>query len=261
MSKKLVALALACVLAFTLAVPALADNETVVTGTYEEVPVAVTVPADTTATINPYALPVIIGQNASGGNVKVSGQQIVSLPMQLSNEGDVAMNVSVTVSATPKGGLKLVSAAPAATDTGKSAYVYLQILADATASDLAGLKGPEASASEIEQAVLAILSDSDTYGSYWDATQKIVFTAKEVEWKNVAVLAAATVTEATPGDATSETSTYNAGSIAVLRVAGNIVVSPKTAWNDTTIPATDTAAAIPPDGFEARIVFSFAPAL
>lgn len=268
--KKLVSLALAVVMLAALAVPAFAasaGNTTVVTGAYQEVPVSVSVPGNTTATINPYALPVKIGTSASGGDIKVSGQQIVSLPMMLANEGDVDLNVSVTVSATQLGGLKLATAELAKDDQGKvtvtdkSAFVYLQIVADdATDGDLKDLKGvKDTDAANILAALLAAYTNDDVWA---DAGTDIVFTTKEVKHENVIVIKAAKtpIVEASGGNITTQPE-YDVGSIAVLRIAGEVVTEPKTKWSEgaRTGGGADGSLPIPADGFEAKIVFSFSP--
>lgn len=263
MSKKLVSLALALVMIVALAVPAMAS--TVVTGKYEEVNIAVVVPGNTTAVINPYALPVKVynPEDASSSQL-VSGQQIVSQPMLLRNQGEIDLNVSVTLSAKEKGAFKLneATATDITTSTDKTGRVYLQIMSnktDATGGNLATVVGPDASSSDIYDAALTIYATEAKWANA--KAQQIQFTSKEVEHKNVAKLLGAQASESvTPGEIGSVSNPkYQDGSIALLRLSGVVVVSPKKPWT-VGREASGDLAAIAADGFEAKIVYTFAPA-
>lgn len=256
--KKLVSLALACVLAFTLAVPALAtssNRQTVVTALYKDVTINVTVPATQDATINPYALPLVVRErDATYGEVKVIGEQIVSLPMALRNNGDVSLNVHVKLSAAVHGNLKLSSTAP--TDKTNTAYAYFQIKSDnATSGPLEDLKGLAVDdADEIDYQIAAALADEDV----WTGVDKHALTARGADVKDAAILYAVAHEadpDATPGSAEAQIE-YANGSIAVMRIAGNVVAEPDTPW---TPGNKQSDGSVTGDGFTATLVFTFTP--
>lgn len=94
--KRVASLAMACVLALSLAVPAFAD--TVITGQYEEPDIQVTASPSADAVINPYGLPYELGEE------EISGQQIVTKSaLSLQNKSKFAVDVAAELTLKPTG--------------------------------------------------------------------------------------------------------------------------------------------------------------
>jgi hypothetical protein len=228
-----------------LAAPSFADDTTTNTtltmdAAYEAVTIAVTVPKTGAAVINPYGLPISFTLSDSSTQ-KITGQQITTTPVSIKNDGDVSLDVGATVTTalTEKSGMTLISTAPVTTgknaSTGKDAYVYLQL---ATVDDAKG--DATSKANDISDAVIkASVADS----TWADATKLVLSTDDAVTSSKLVTLVAATVT----GTGSSQTVTYNKGSVAAVRLAGNVVTAPEDdAWATT-------------DGFTATIAFTFTP--
>jgi hypothetical protein len=248
-SKKVASLGLALSMAATMAVPAFAaetttttsSNTTVVNGAYKEIAIAVKVPTTGTAQINPYGLPVEFTKSASSTkSAKATGQQIVTQPLYITNEGDVALDINASVSTTVNGMEIVTDKSAIAKSTDKQAYIELQMvqsanksLADDTAKD-------------------KIIDEFATDATWTaDGVSKLVLPAGgddavESE-KALATLAASKVTTTTENGKSTSTVTYNAGSIVLFRLAGDVVTKPDTAWATT-------------DTFTSTIAFSFTPA-
>jgi hypothetical protein len=231
LNKRIMSLSLAALTAASLAAPAFAaDNTTVVSGAYKEIAIAVTVPAEGTAQINPYGLPVELTKSSSSTKAaKVTGQQIVTQPLYISNQGDVALDVSASVTTTATG-FDIVSDAISETETDKKANVSLQMvqsanksLADDTAKDK--------------------IIDECAADATWkaDGVQSLQLPAggDDAVTGKLATLAASKV-------GTDGTVTYNVGSIVLYRLAGTVTTAPETAWATT-------------DTFTANIAFTFTP--
>lgn len=250
MKNRVLSGAMAGVLAMSLAVPAFAadDHTTVVTGKYQDTPIAVTVPETGKAFINPYGLNIEVPEDAEDSSntnkTTISGQQIVSAPMAIMNQSAMDLNVNVTVT----GKVAALSDATAipmklatvttkgvgaegdddyvAPATAKSAFVYLQAK---TATDTSG-------------AAAALATEFAGWAaSDYDADKDIIVGTKAATKEGIAVLRAATPA------AGGSSATYNAGSIALFRLTGDCVATPKTAWTEE-------------DSFEATLAFSFRPA-
>lgn len=267
--KRIASLLLAGVMTASLAVPALATttgteaeattpkNTVVVNGGYEEIPIAVSVPTEPgKAIINPYGLPYEGGKlktayngGAADDKVEIVGEQITTVPLAIKNEGNVDLDVGASVTTTVEGNLKLQAfsvhatsaenaTAPVTPLTSNSAYVYLEA-AVSTAAGKADEKGDE-----IADAIL--LDSADEGGTLWGKGEKVVLasgkTVASVAGKPLVTLKKV-VTDA-ENDAGLE---YAAGSIAVFRLAGDCVATPKTPWAVT-------------DKFTATIAFTFTPA-
>jgi membrane-associated protease RseP (regulator of RpoE activity) len=234
LNKKIMSLALAALTTASLAIPALAEdnttNTTTVTGAYEEIAIAVTVPTTGTVSINPYGLPVELKKSESSTKTaKVTGQQIVTQPMYISNEGDVALTVGATVTTTAKN-FDLVDAKPADTVTDKQAYINLEMVQSANKSlsdDTAKDK----------------IIDEYATDSTWTSATQLTLSSDDVTKEDMATLAASKVS----GSGSDKTVTYNVGSIVLFRLAGNVVTKPDTAWTTS-------------DSLTAKIAFTFTPA-
>jgi hypothetical protein len=236
-------LSLAALTAASMAIPAFADDEpqtttpantTVVTAAYEEVSIAVTVPTTGTAQINPYGLPVEFKKSASSTKAaKVTGQQIVTQPLYITNEGDVALDIAASVTTEAKGDASISGKALTGKETTKSVYAYLQMVqsANKTLDDTGKDK----------------IIDECASDSTWTAegvTKLDLDGSKAASKEKMATLAASKVTT-TDGKSTV---TYNAGSIVLYRLAGDVVTKPSDDWATT-------------DGFTATIAFTFTPAV
>lgn len=255
-TKRLATLALAGAMTLSLASPAFASNTTEVKGSYKAVTIDVAVMPKAVAFINPYGLDIDVPEDgvtetASAATTKISGQQIVSAPMALKNKTGMDLTVNATVTttipaaATGEVAMKLAAnttkgvgsnpedegyVAPA---TAKSAFVYLEAKQEPT------LTGAESAVS-----ANAIATKFAAWGaSTFDADKNPVLNAtRAVTQNNLVILRAADMS----GN-NGAFSAYKAGSVALVRLAGDCVVTPKDEWKTT-------------DTFTASIAYTFAPA-
>lgn len=243
LKKRVLSCAMAGVLAVSMAVPAFAtaspapNKSTNITGAYVDIVIDVNVPTTGTAQVNPYGLPVKLDDD---GTNKITGEQIVTKPLLLVNNSDSNLNVSASVTATATGDLRFATAAPTASDTYKSAFVYLQMKPTALDnSDKAqgtdtGIQG--VGTNEVNAVFAGWKQD-------YAAAKDLVLNGTSAATKDkMATLAASTIS--TTGGTT--TVSWNAGSIAAFRLAGKVNANPKDAW-------------VVRDGFTAAIAFTFKP--
>jgi hypothetical protein len=246
LNKRIMSLSLAALTVASLAAPAFAaeetqttqpKNTTVVSGAYKEVAIAVTVPTTGEAQINPYGLPVELTKSASSTKAaKVTGEQIVTQPMYISNEGDVALDIAASVTTTVKNIELVTDKTGLAKSTDKQAYVELQMVQSANKS----LTDDTAKDKIIDEYATAATWTADTVGTLaLPAGGDDAATADKL-----ATLAASKVT----GTGSDAVVTYNAGSIVLYRLAGEVVTKP-----DDSTPWADG------DGFTATIAFTFTP--
>lgn len=254
LKKRIFSGAMAGVLALSLAVPAFAGaadaNTTVVDGTLQVADIAVTVPETGKAFINPYGLDIEVPENAADdtntNKTTISGQQIVSAPMAITNESKMDLTIGASVTGVVKTGSTMTFAtattkgtpdlpendinyvAPA---TSKTAFVYLQAKAS-TAADT-DLIGAEANVTAAKIATAYAAWEAEDYDSATD----VIVSTRAATTEDLVTLRAATVDNA-------GAVTYNAGSIGLFRLTGDCPASPRTAWTDT-------------DGFTATIAFTF----
>lgn len=227
--KKLLSLALSGVLAASLVAPAFAGS-TSITGAYEDIEIAVLVPTTGTAQINPYGLPVKL----TTANKSITGEQIVTKPLAIANKSEVDLAVSASVVATANGDLKFVEAAPAADDTSKSAFVYLQFKKESTLiSTNLETDGNSFKATIIDEA-------ASKWKQAYNAQKDLVLNGREAgsSKDNMVFLKKATIN--------NNTATIVAGGGAMFRLAGSVVSNPREAWTES-------------DGFTATIAFTFKP--
>ena len=242
-------------LALSLAAPAFAaSNTTEVTGSYKAVTIAVDVMPKAVAFINPYGLDIEVPEDgitetAGSATAKISGQQIVSAPMALKNKTGMDLSVNATVTttipaaATGEVAMKLaanttkgVGSNPEeegyiAPSTAKSAFVYLEAKQEPT------LTGADATVT-----TNAIATKFAAWApSTFDAAKHPVLNATRAATQNDLVTLRAA--DMTGGNFTA----YKAGSIALVRLAGDCVTAPKDEWKET-------------DKFTASIAYTFAPA-
>ena len=241
LKKRVLSCVMAGVLAVSMAVPAFAtaspspapNTSTNITGAYVDIVIDVNVPTTGEAQINPYGLPVKLDDD---GTNKITGEQIVTKPLLLVNNSDSNLNVSASVTATATGDLRFATAAPTASDTYKSAFVYLQmkptdldINNKASGSDT-GIQGVT---TDDVNAVFA------GWKQDYAAAKDLVLNGTSAATKDKMVtLAAATIN--------GSTVTWNEGSIAAFRLAGKVNDNPRDAW-------------VTRDGFTAAIAFTFKP--
>lgn len=270
-AKKLAALGLSAALSLSLASPAFASSNktTKITGTYQEIPIAVTVPTTGTATINPYGLPVkVMGTAATNPKelASISGQKITTMPMAIYSKTEVGLLVGATVTGEIKGeNLKLAAAPIPDGTTTNTALVYL-----------------ETKASTQGEAKLAKADSETKFGPFegWDSASSAVDTAVVNEVKNWAattydanarnqiLVGTTTKTKDAIGylTAAKDTGSYDAsgvfdadssgtkdgaldlqkGGAMWFRLAGDVVANPKTAWTRA-------------DGVTVTVAFTFTP--
>lgn len=240
LKKRILSSALAGVLAVSMAIPAFAeDPSTVLTATYAQPVISVTVPATGAVVINPYGMPVVLNPDAaSTDQASIVGAQIVTKPLAIVNNGATDLKVSATVTAETTGDLRLATSKPSSSDTTKSAYVYLQMTNSAldegkkatssgAATAIAGMDNTEVSKAVAAWEQRAYASSTDLLLSGTAAATK----------ENMLTLKAK---DAATG--------LQVGSVGLFRLAGQVVASPRDAWATT-------------DGFTATVAFSFKPDL
>lgn len=251
MKKRILSCVLATAAVASMSVTAFAaGTTTVVTGSYDEPVMDVVVPADTTAVINPYGLGTSVKQADNTTKVELLGQ-IVSLPMAIKNKSTLDLSVGAKVTTTVETGeggtaMKLekattkgVEADPddpdsiaVAPKTSKSAFIEMQVVAAPN-----NVKG--ADDTDLQDAINLATAATAT----WEKAKSVVLsTASEAEGADLAVMKKATM------KADGTFNEYDAGSIALVRLTGDCVASPKVGtWTED-------------DKFKATIVFSFSPA-
>jgi hypothetical protein len=271
-SKKIASLVLALAMTTTLAVPAFADGDTdagekkeetsstakeyatQVDATYQDITIDVTVPTTGTAVINPYGLPYALKDSKSAEIGKVSGQQIVTQPLYISNNStDVAFDVNATVTTTTSKDLTLATKTTSGTkSTSKEAFVYLEM----EPSTFAGKTQVDADTIAKE----CLDADEELWQTYSaSANNFLVLTTAEGGASSKAAMATlAAMTTQNQKDTDGKTDkkdsegniltedVYSDGSVAVFRLAGDCVTAPSTAWSTS-------------DTFSAKIVFTFTP--
>lgn len=245
--KRFGATVMAGVMAVSMAVPAFASGQTVIVGTYEDIPIAVTVPEEGTAQINPYGLPVNVTK-ADSTKVQITDQQITSMPLSIKNQGTVPLDVDASLKVVPKGNMEIATAK----DTGKKVKVDLEV---ASLND-AALKVKTDNDTLNDMLIDKFVADSTWTGAKTlgapaatASTAATVSAAKSNDGTNTSPLA-------TLGAATVDNDgaiTYGAKSIAMFRLKGDMAAAPLSAGGSDD---PWTAA----DGFTATIVFSFKPA-
>lgn len=236
--KRLLSAALAGAMSLTLAATALAaDNETVITATYEEQEIAVTVPATVAAFINPYGVDVNYDQSDDAR--VLSGFQILSAPNCIYNLSGMDLSVSATVTgeivtrAGETDTTKAMKFATASTDggiaTAKSAYVTFQMKVDE------GIKGE---ATDINGDLYNPLAEA--WAADADADGEVVVKAGEVAGTDLVALKKADTTT------TAGKTLVVEGGGALIRLNGDCVTAPKIAWDEK-------------DSFKVTVAYTFMP--
>lgn len=234
LKKRIFSGAMAGALALSLAVPAFASgNETVITGSYVNTPIAVTVPTTGTAQINPYGLDVKLDDNTS----KISGNQIVTKPLAIINNSEMTLSVGATVTAEAKGDFAFGTASTdVSTAKTKTGVVYLQVKSDNTLED-----------SDLDTGDKAFKSASiDPLFEDWGEFVKPATGSKDLLLKSTAATTGTALTVLDPIDSATGSGHEKVGGVALFRLAGEVVTSPTEGWATA-------------DGFTATIAFSFSP--
>lgn len=227
--KRFASTTMAGVMALSLAVPAMAvDQSTVITATYAETTLDVTVPANTNATINPYGLPVTM----EDATTVLSGQPItIPTPLMIENKSAVALKVGASVKTEVTTGITLETAANKGTVAGGTAKA---IYAEFQAFEAAGIDG-------------ATSADPTATNPAWAALKD-----DEAVLKAVLATGASAVDAAAAGDdlvlREGKDGLAQAGGVAFVRLSGVVAKKPTTAWATT-------------DKLTATITYSFEPAV
>lgn len=229
---RILSAAMAGILAVSMAIPAFASS-TNIEGSYQDITIAVLVPKTGTAQINPYGLPVKL--NTAGQSI--TGEQIVTKPLAIANQSEVDLAVSATVTASIKGDLKFLETAPAADDTSKSAFVYLQMKQERTLVQ----GGLNTEKTGFTDAVLDPVAAA--WKQAYNADKDLVLNSRDTgaSKENMVFLKKGTAPSG-GGDIMD----IAAGGAAMFRLSGAVVAGPREAW---------TAA----DGFTSTVAFTFKP--
>jgi hypothetical protein len=250
-------LTMAGVLALSMAAPALADddpvssdntstpsssdstqdtNTTIVISTdYKKITIAVTVPTTGTAQINPYGLPVELTLS-DNSTKKITGQQITSQPMYITNDGDIALTVGATASIKANDGTNIVTKANSKSTT-KDVLAQLQMVAS-KATDLEASTETGAMADTSKDKLITEFATASTWTD--SGVTSLTLSTSETTNSSMGTLAASTI------DTTNKKIKYAAGSVALFRLTGSVTESPTEAWATT-------------DGFTTTVAFTFKP--
>ncbi len=231
--KRLISMLLAGAMALAMGAPAFAAaNETVISGEYQNVTIAVTVPSTGDAVINPYKLPVSIG-TSGGTEVEIAGHQILTKSLSVQSNAKFKLDVYATAVGVAKGEVELGSSKPSATEKDKVVYAFLQAKPAQTTA-----KTDAAIASAVLSEYAAWMNAGE---ATYNATTDILIKTEADKKKKICTLNEGD-DPATPADTTDR----KAGSIAMIRIAGFCAQEPETAWATT-------------DGFDTTVAFTFTP--
>ena len=223
--KRVASAALAGALALSMAAPAFA-SQSVITGNYKEIRLAVTVPTTGKAVINPYGLPIALSETHN-----ISGQGISNAaPLTVQNRSAVPLNVNVSITSAPLADSTFTfetTGAIGASEKGNKGLVKFEMfralgLTEATLADEDALIGG-----------FAALDSADA------------LPANGVQLKGLAGTPDAATNILTLRESDAE-GNLQAGGAAYFRLTGEAVKAPATPWKAT-------------DGFTATIAFTFEP--
>lgn len=260
--KRFGATVMAGVLALSMAVPAFAADNTpagqvTITGSYQDIEIAVSVPTTGTAQINPYGLPVDFTLSDTITKLSISGEQITTAPLSIRNQGTTKLSVNATLAVDTSGtgnGVSVKKANLTANEYGKQINLALQV---------AGLNDEDYAVSSLDTtledniikafvapatwASAKSLSAEDTAAGTAIATAPVAKSASAL-----AVLGAATA-------GAGGLVTYGNDSIAVFRLTGKLNESPQKLKDGSTTDKVDDPWTTT-DKFSAQVVFKFKPA-
>lgn len=256
--KRFGATIMAGVLTLSMAVPAFAADtpagQVVISGSYEDIPISVSVPTTGTAQINPYGLPVEFALSDTITKVSVSGEQITSVPLSIRNQGATKLSVNATLAVDTSGtdnGVSVKKIGLTAAQKGKEINLALQV---------AGLNDNKYAVSsldtDLEDNIIKAFADNATWASAKSLNAEDTNAGTALADATVAKSASAL---AVLGAATVEAGglvTYSKDSIAVFRLTGKLNESPVKSVSGDDVDDPWTAA----DKFSATVVFKFKPA-
>lgn len=221
--KRFGSIAMAGALALSLAAPAFASNS-VITGNYKEVRLAVTVPTTGKAVINPYGLPIALSEKYS-----ISGQGISNAaPLTVQNRSAVPLKVNVSITSAKTGSFVFEeNAAIADGETGNKGLVKFEMF-----------PAPALTETTLENEDVLI-------GGFAALDSANALPAGGVQLKGVAGTPDAATNILTLREGSADGS-LQAGGAAYFRLTGEAVKAPTTPWAAT-------------DGFTATIAFTFEP--
>lgn len=245
-TKRFASTVMAGALALSMAAPAFATGNVVITGTYADIEIAVEVPTTGTAQINPYGLPVTIDKS-DRTTVDLVDQKITTQPMSIKNQSSIPLEIGASVTAVPKGDVEIKTSVAAA-DKGKQISLELQVaalndstLAVATTDRTLEDKLIDKFAADATWASLA----STNKGAFPTAAKGATTAPAPTAYTGLATVGAATIE--------GNSITYGPKSIALFRLDGFLNEAPQKADGSADPWATT-------DGFEATVAFSFKPA-
>lgn len=245
--KRFASMAMAGALTLSLATPAFAANNIVITGTYADIEIAVEVPTTGTAQINPYGLPVSIDKSDKT-TVDLVGNQITTQPMSIKNQSAIPLEVGATLAVVPKGDVSIVSTFT--NQKGKEIAVDLEV---------AALNDSALAVATTDRTLEDKLIDKFAADATWSALPTTSMLSAPAAAKGATTVAPASGDDlAELGAATVDgrTTTYGPKSIALFRLSGDLNEAPVTGSGSTATPDPWKEA----DGFEATVAFTFKPA-
>ena len=247
------------VMALSMASPAFATANVEITGTYEEMEIAVVVTDSGEAQINPYGLPVeITKSDRTAPKATISGEQITAPVMAIRNQSSVPLDVGVSsFTVKPTGGLIIKGSALTTTgssaDKGKQAHVELEVagLNDATLSvPITDKIDDKLIDKHVAEATWSGLAPANKLAAPAAASPTATITpAKTAANAPLATLGATKVN----GDGKT---VYSAKSIALFRLKGHLTSDPEKTESGSQVPDPWATG----DGFTAQIAFTFKPA-
>lgn len=234
--KRILSIALSGAMCMALATTAFAaGNETVITATFDEPVIDVTVPGTVAAFINPYG--VDVNYDPADDTAILSGFQILSAPNCIFNLSGMDLSVSATVTGEvlartgETDTTKAMKFATASTDGGtvttKSAYVTFQMKVDD------GILGE---ATDIVDTLYNPLAQA--WAADADADGEVVVKAGETTGEDLVALKKADLSGTNPKAV--------AGGGALIRLNGDCVTAPKIAWDEK-------------DSFKVTVAYTFMP--
>lgn len=246
--KRFASMAMAGALTLSLATPAFAANNIVITGTYADIEIAVEVPTTGTAQINPYGLPVSIDKSDKT-TVDLVGNQITTQPMSIKNQSAIPLEVGATLAVVPKGDVSIVSTF-GTSQKGKEIAVDLEV---------AALNDSALAVATTDRTLEDKLIDKFAADATWSALSATSMLSAPAAAKGATTVAPASGDDlAELGAATVDgrTTTYGPKSIALFRLSGDLNEAPVTGSGSAATPDPWKEA----DGFEATVAFTFKPA-
>lgn len=222
--KRFASVAMAGALALSLSAPAFATSNSVITGNYKEVRLAVSVPSTGKAVINPYGLPIALSETYS-----ISGQGISNAaPLTVQNRSAVPLSVDVSITGAATGNFAFeTGTALSTTETANKGLVKFEMF-------------PAPALTE------TTLENEDTLiGGFaaLDSANALPSGGVQIKGATGTPDAATNIMTLREGD---ENGSLQAGGAAYFRLTGEAAKKPTTAWAAT-------------DGFTATIAFTFSP--